>query len=427
MKRNKLITAIMLIFTSLLFSEGFSEYFKLRTAEIYTQNHSDSTIVLNDNAGWERITDIYNGLYRFRLNKDQDTDALSDRIETLIDDIDDEKIKNLTTYENDLITAFLYGSLAYIHSGEPSYSMFSSVKKARKLFIRLSKDFKKPDSEFGTALTDIALGMYFQDSFWIRSVLGYEGKIQKGLKKLDAIAFSECMTTAEANMFLTEYYAGVLQDHRRSIKYSQNLYSVYPGSKYFAYLYARDLYHTGKVKEAYLFFKKINDGIGDEYFGFEYESVIYEAKCLFLTGSDDRAKAVLEYAENIHKGYLTDKFRNEWLFSVRLRQEAVFRPANYSGDPYSVSDDELLRKAVIYFDHGFFREAARSVENIENKTPEAFLILLRTVVNMADFTKAARIIDLLEDNYPDFMDDDPDRLRVEMIKNIVLNYMETVK
>ena len=424
MKRNNLIPAILLIFTSVLFSESFSEYFKIRTAETYTQSHSDSVISGIENAGWERIADVYNALYRFRLNKDQNTDALSDRIENLLDDIEDENIKELTAYESDLIKAFLYGSLAYIRSGEPSYSMFSSVKKARKLFINLSEDFKRPDSEFGTALTDIALGMYFQDSFWIRSVLGYEGNVQNGLRKLDGIAFSACLTASEANLFMIEYYAGVLQDHRRSIKYSRNLFSNYPGSKYFTYLYARDLYHTGKVREAYPFFKKINDEIGDEYFGFEYESVIYEAKCMYITGSADKGIEILKYAEIIHKGYLTEKFRNEWLFSVRLRQEIIYRPENYSGENFDLSDDELERKAFLYFDHGYFRETARALSNIKNRNPESYLMELRAAVNMSDFEKAAQITEFLKDHYPDHLKKHKDSHRIRLLNNIINNYME---
>ncbi len=424
MKRNNLITAIMFIFTSLLSSDGFSEYFEIRKAEIYTQSHSDSMIAIKD-SGWNRIFDIYNELFRYRLKKDTDTEGLLDRIETLIGDIDDGKISGLTDYENDFITAFLYGSIAYIQSEDPSYSMFSSVKKARKLFAGLSKDYKKTDSEFGSALTDIALGMYFHDSFWIRSVLGYEGDIQRGLRYLDDIAFKDCITQTEANLFLIEYYADILQDHRRSIKYSLNLVSNHPGSKYFTYLYARDLYHTGKIKEAYRIFRKINDDVGNEYFAFEYSSVIYEAKCMYITGSSDKGVEILKYAEMIHKGYLTEKFRNEWLFSVRLRQEIIFRPENFSGENFDLSDDELERKAFLYFDHGYFRETARALSNLKNKHPGSYLLNLRAAVNMSDFEKAGKIARYMEDNNSSYLKKHKDALRISILNNIINNYLET--
>jgi len=423
MKRNNFIISIIFIFTSLLFSEGFSEYFKIRTDEIYTQNHSDSMIAMNE-TGWNRIFDIYNELFRYRLKKDTDTKALLEKIETLIDDIEDDNIKDLKMYETDLITAFLYGSIAYLRSGEPSYAMFSSVKSSRKLFQKLSREYNRPDSNFGTALTDIALGMYFHDSFWIRSVLGYKGNIQKGLRHLDEIALKDCITQTEANLFLIEYYADILQDHRRSIKYSQNLYSVYPDSKYFTYLYARDLYHTGRIRESCAFFKKINNEIGNEYFGFEYRSIIYESKCYHITGSEAGGAEILKYAENIHKGYITEKFRNEWAFSVRLRQEVIFRPENFSGDNFDLSDDELERKAAIYFDHGYFRETARAVSNIKNRNPESYLLDLRAAMNMSDFEKAGQLIDFLKDHHPGHLKKHKDALRIRIMNNIINNYLE---
>ena len=420
---SRILVLILILSAKILCADFFSA-FKFFSSDIYSAQDIVYSTEIKD-SGWNRIFDIYDELFRYRLKKDTDTEVLLEKIEILIEDIEDDNIEDLKMYEKDLITAFLYGSIAYIRSGEPSYSMFSPVKKARKLFQKLSVEYNRPDSDFGTALTDIALGMYFQDSFWIRSILGYKGNIQKGLRHLDEIAFKDCITQTEANLFLIEYYADILQDHRRSIKYSQNLISNHPESKYFTYLYARDLYHTGKVKESYMFLKKINDDIGKEYFGFEYSSVIYEAKCMYVSGSADKGAEILKYAEIIHKGYLTEKFRNEWLFSVRSRQEIIYRPENFSGDNFDLSDDELERKAAIYFDHGYFRETARAVSNIKNRNPESYLLDLRAAVNMSDFEKADKIVRYMEDNSSSYFKKHKDALRISILNNIINNYLET--
>ncbi|MDY0017267.1 MAG: hypothetical protein RBS89_05465 [Candidatus Delongbacteria bacterium] len=420
---SRILVLILILSAKILCADFFSA-FKFFSSDIYSAQDIVYSTEIKD-SGWNRIFDIYDELFRYRLKKDTDTEVLIEKIEILIEDIEDDDIKDLKMYERDLITAFLYGSIAYIQSVEPSYSMFSPVKKARKLFQKLSSEYNRPDSDFGTALTDIALGMYLQDSFWIRTVLGYKGNIQKGLRHLDEIAFKDCITQTEANLFLIEYYADILQDHRRSIKYSQNLISNHPESKYFTYLYARDLYHTGKVKESYMFLKKLNDDIGKEYFGFEYSSVIYEAKCMYISGSADKGVEILKYAEIIHKGYLTEKFRNEWLFSVRSRQEIIYRPENFSGDNFDLSDDELERKAAIYFDHGYFRETARAVSNIKNRNPESYLLDLRAAVNMSDFEKADKIVRYMEDNSSSYFKKHKDALRISILNNIINNYLET--
>jgi hypothetical protein len=392
---------------------------------MFVSNFADTAVVTPQNAGWEKMVTVYSEIIKFRLQPLSGTEELSDNVEEIIDSLEDGDIAGLNAYESELITAFLYGSLAYINSDDPSFKMFFNIRKAKRLFKKLNSDYKKQDSEFGTALTDIALGMYFQGSFWVRSVLRYEGNIFQGLKILDEIAFKDCMTRIEANLFMIEYYSDILNDHRSSIKYSQNLYSLYTDSKYFMYLYAKDLYHTGKIREAYVIFKKVNDNIGtDRYLGFEYESIIYEAKCLYLTGTPEKGLEVLKYAENIHAGYITEQFRDNWVFSVGIRQKVLFRPEPYPPEDYSVSDDELERKSKILFDHGFFRETARMISNIKKKNAGSYITDLRAAINMADFEKAEKLIQFLEDEYSGFMENNPDRLRMRILINITMNYLE---
>ncbi len=417
------VLGIFILISDLL-SSGFENSFRSFSDSLYsggTYSYSEKEVA----SGWNKIYDVYTDIYKFRLHADRNRDKLSDKIKELTEELNKKKVRDLNSYENDLIAALLDGSLAYINSDEPSYSMFSSVKKTRKSFNRLSKNHKKTDSEFGIALTDIALGVYFHDSFWIRSVMGYGGNIFKGLRTLDEIAFSESVTSVESCLFLIEYFSEILGDHRNSLKYSRYLQGEYPDSKYFSYLCAKDLFHTGKIKEAGILFKKINDDISEEsYYGFEYESVIYEAKCFYLLGRADKGAEVIKYAESIHSGYMTENFKDEWVFSVRMRQEIIFRPENYADTNTGISIDELERRHAVLFDHGYFRDISKYNIKSEERTPYIALIQLRAAVNISDFKKAGEILNYLENSHSGFIKKHKDRLRIKIIRNIIMNFLE---
>jgi len=267
--------------------------------------------------------------------------------------------------------------------------------------------------------------MYFQDSFWVNSVLGYNGNIFKGLKDLDKTAYEGSITKIEANLFLIEYFGLILKDHNSSVRYSKNLHEINQDSKYFKYLYAKDLYHTGKIQKACALFKEINSDISDKFYAYQYDSIIYEAKCLYITGSESEADEVISYAAKIHDGYILQKFRNEWKSSVKIRQEVVFRPQYAAGIvKTTLSDDELKRTAYIYFDHGYFRETVKSIEAVKKTDPEAAVLKFRTAVVMQDWKKAERINAQLKSDFEDFFDGHPDRSRLEIMKNIVRNHLE---
>jgi hypothetical protein len=405
---------ILLFLSAGLFSADFFSYYAEFSQKLYQDNEIIHVPAVKSR-GWDRIFSLYEQLYELRLQKETDTDDLCDEVEDVIDDIDDGVITGLSKYEKEFLSALFYGSLAYIKSSDPGLGMFRDVRRSKKLFEEMNLKYRTSDTAFGGALSEIALGMYFQNSFWVNSVLGYNGNILKGLKDLDNIAFSGEITKIEANLFLIEYFGIILKDHNSSVRYSRNLFEINQGSKYFKYLYARDLYHNGKIKQAYIIFKDINGSISDRFYAFQYESVIYEARCLYISGEIQEAEAVIKYASGIHDGYILKKFRNEWISSVRIRREIVFRPQYaYGADP-ALSDDELRRSAFIYFDHGFFREAARTIDAIKKPLPEVNVLKFKTAVIMQDWKRAEKIYDIHGSEF----DDDPDRARIGLLINIM--------
>ncbi|HAQ60982.1 TPA: hypothetical protein DCR49_03135 [Candidatus Delongbacteria bacterium] len=414
---------ILLFLSAGLFSADFFSYYADFTQKLY----QDKKIVYESSIrsnGWDRIFSLYIKLYEFRLQKPADVDKLYSDIDDVIEDIDDNVLKGLTSYEKEFLTASLHGSLAYIKSSDPSFGMFRNIRKSKNKFEELNKKYKTADTAFGSALTEIALGMYFQNSFWVNSILGYNGNILKGQKELDLIAFNGNITKIEANLFLIEYFGMILKDHNSAIKYSKNLCDSYHGSKYFKYLYAWDLFHTGKIQQAYLLFKDINSNISNRFYAYQYESIIYEAKCLYLTGKGSDADEVISYASKIHDGYIIQKFKNEWRSSVKLRQEAIFRPQYAGGINLKLSDDELKRTADVYFDHGFFRETVLLAEGIKKTDPEILVLRFRTAVIMQDWKKADRLYNEIDSGFEEFLDSHPDRTRLEVMKNIVSNHLD---
>jgi hypothetical protein len=374
--------------------------------------------------GWDKIFTLYSKLYDHRLMKIADTENLSDEIDDVIEDISDKRFKGLSEYEKELLTAILYGSLAYLESSDPSFAMFRNIKKSLNLFTALSKKYKTVDSEFGSALSQIALVLYFEDSFWVNSVLGNKGNIQKGLRKLDEISQNGIVSKVEASLFLIEYYADILHDHSSSVRYTKGLYDRYPDSKYFRYLYARDLYHTGKIRQALEHFRSVNTNISDKFYPFEYISIIYEAKCLYILNENEAAKEVAKYASDIHDGFILENFRKQWMNSVNIRQEVIFR-AQYSGETdLNLSEDELNRTAHILFDHCYFRELNRLLDKSGSKEFEMKILNLKTKIIMGEWIKAKNFLDGLVSDHKKDLKNYNDRKRFELLKNIVFSYTE---
>lgn len=376
---------------------------------------------------WDRICSVYSDIYDHRLNRTEDTEVLEDKIEETIKLLNKDKILRITPYEKEFLTASLYGSLAYIRSDDPSFGMLRNVNKADGRFSRIEKTYKTADSGFGSALKNIAMGMYFENSFWVGRPFGSKGDIFDGIISLDKIAFGGEISKAESNLFLIEYFADVLKDHHSSLKYSDNLFGMYPDSRFFKYLYARDLYHTGKIKKALELFRSVNGSLSDKFRPFDYESVIYEAKCHYILGEEEKAKSVIDYAAGIHDGYILDSFRNSWIYSVKIRQEAVFRVQNLPGFTGGLSDDENKRMMEVYFDHGYFRELKRLAETLSAKDAETLVLEFRTAVITGDWDTAKKTIDILKNEHEKNFESNTDRKRLELLVNITDNYIRNKK
>lgn len=425
MKYKIIPVVIFFFFTAVSGSEFFS-YFGDFTEAIYTETefaHSQHAF----SSGWDRVCGIYADIYDYRINRTGDISLLEDKIEDIIKSLKKDKIKRITPYEKEFLTASLYGSLAYIRSEDPSFGMLRNVNKATDRFTRLEKTYKTADSEFGTALSEIALGLYFENSFWISTVLRKKGDISKGIIKLNRIAFEGEISKIESNLFLIEYFADILKDHNSSVKYSENLNKIYQESRYFRYLYAKDLYHTGHIRNALKLFRSVNDSLSDRFYTFDYESIIYEAKCLYILNENDKAQNVLKYASDIHDGYILENFRNDWLYSVKIRQEAVFRIQNSPAVAQKLSDDEQKRIIAVYFDHGYFRELKRLAGAMTEKDAETLVLEFRTAVIMGEWVGAQEIIKQIKKEYERDFERNIDRKRLEILINIKDNFLRTKK
>ena len=412
----KTFAIFVLSMLSAVSGADFFSYFGDFTSALYTESKFVHTQYAVSN-GWDRICGVYSGLHDFRMKAETDTKKLSGEIETVIKDLNKNSIIRLSPYEKDFLTASLYGSLAYLKSDKPSLSMLRDLRKSLDLFSRLEKKYDTTDSSFGTALSEIALSVYFENSFWVRSVLRRQGDILKGIRELDNIVMNGGFAKTEAALFLTEYYSLILNDGNSSKIYTEILNKQYPGSRYFAFLYAKDLYHSGKIREALRLFRKINGSLGDRFYPFDYESVIYEVKCLFIMGDNDSATAVLEYAEIIHDGYMISLLRNEWRYSVSLRQDVIFGIHHrFATMSERMSEDEIFRTAEVLFDHGFFREVLMLISR-QSRDIRLLHIELRSNVNLGNWEESKRLMTKLERSKN--ISTHSEKGRLELIRNII--------
>jgi tetratricopeptide (TPR) repeat protein len=425
MKFRIIFYTVLCLFAALFGSDFFS-YFNNYTTALYSEKefiHSQYSV----SNGWDKICGVYADIYNYRINSTGDITILNEKIEDIIKSLKRNKIKRITPYENEFLTASLYGSLAYIRSEDPSFGMLRNVDKAMDRFRDLEKTYKTTDSGFGSALSEIALGLYFENSFWVSTVFGKKGDISKGIIKLNSIAFNGDISKIESNLFLIEYFADILRDHNSSVKYSENLNKIYPGSRYFKYLYAKDLYHTGKIRSALRLFRSVNDSLSDRFYTFDYESIIYETKCLYILNENDKAQNTLKYASDIHDGFILHNLRNDWLYSVKIRQEAVFRIQNSPVIAQKLSDDEKKRIIAVYFDHGYFRELKRLTGTMTGKDAETLILEFRTAVIMNEWNKADEIMDILENKHEKNFERNIDIKRLEILINIKDNFLRTKK
>ena len=414
----KIAAILILSVLSMVSGSNFFSYFEEYTSALYTEKefvHSQYAV----SNGWDRICGVYSGLHEYRMKAETDTKRLSEDIEKLIKSLNKNSIVRLTPYEKDFLTASLYGSLAYLKSESPSLSMLRDLRRALGLFNRLENLYDIADSSFGTALSEIALSVYFENSFWVNRVVRKRGNILKGIQELDNIVMRGGFAKTEAALFLTEYYSLILNDGNSSKIYSEILYKRYPGSRYFAFLYAKDLYHSGNIREALRLFRMINGSLGERFYPFDYESLIYEIKCLYITGDNDSAAIVLEYTENIHDGYMISQLRNEWRYSVPIRQDVIFGIHHrFAKMSERMSEDEIFRTAEVLFDHGLFREVLMLISG-RSSDMKLLYIELRSNVNLGNWEESKHLMSKLEKSKN--ISTHSEKGRLDLIKNIIDN------
>ena len=212
-------------------------------------------------------------------------------------------------------------------------------------------------------------------------------------------------------------------DHSASLEYTKYLNQLFLTSKYFKYLFAKDLYHTGKIDQAFNLFKEVNTDISNEYYPYEYNSLIYEIKCLYLQDREDMAVEVLSYTQSIHDGYLINEL-DEWKYTLKRRKDILykFEKLNFR-DIKDITKNEHDKKLTmnVLFDHGYFNEIFTLV-NYKDK-PEFLLLYFRSALILEEYKTASQLFKILESEHEDFLDDHQDIGRIIILKNILDNVL----
>ncbi|MCK4979709.1 MAG: hypothetical protein KAS62_04895 [Candidatus Delongbacteria bacterium] len=421
MKIHKTILILLFFISAVCFSADFFDYLKDNNTKLYN-NEKQLVTELSIRNHWYEISDIYYQLYKYRLGAETDIDDLEDRIDDVIDKLEDDDIKGLTDYETSMLITLLYGIKSYVNSTEVSIRGFGDLKKSYKLSRQFFKDNSTVDSKFCSSLISLVLAAYFENSFWIKDIMGYDGNVIQSLVYLNNISNEGDLLKTEASIFLSEFYSKILLDHRNSIIYTEKLKDSYQECKYFKFLYAKDLYHTGKIDSAYKLFREVDIKITNNYYPFEYVSLIYEIKCLYVKEKDEIAEEVLKYAKNIHEGYLTGNL-NKWKYSLKRRKEIIhrFEKLNFRDiDDITKNDHDIKLTSEILFDHCYFSELTEII-NVDNNDPDLLLLQFRSMMSLKKYKSAEQVLEILGTKHEDFLDDHEDIGRIKILKNILDN------
>ncbi|MDA3884410.1 MAG: hypothetical protein PF638_02345 [Candidatus Delongbacteria bacterium] len=419
---NKFIIFLLLI-SAVCLPADFLNYFKEYSYKLYNNDKKLYLKRSTDNK-WYLITDIYYQLYKHRLGADINIDQVENEIDEVVDSIEDGIVKEITGYEKELIISMMYGIKCYISSTDISIGNLSDLRKSYKLSEKIKNKSKKIESSFGSALTNLVVATYFENSFWIKDVFGYEGDILESVQNLKKISGEDNLFKIESSLALVEFYSKLLYDHRSSIEYTKDLNQNYPESKYFKFLYAKDLYQTGEIETAYRMFKNVNSDISKNYYPYEYSSLIYEIKCLYLLDKDYLVIDLINYTKRIHDGYLLKQL-DKWKSSLKRRKKIIyqFEELNFR-DIKDISKNEHDKKITshVLFDHGYFKELVSLVNYKEE--PELLLLYFRAALILGEHRTANELFEILESKHEDFLDDHPDNGRIIILKNILDNRFE---
>ena len=242
---------------------------------------------------WYRISDIYSSFFQFRLSSSKEQrEFLGEKIKDVIDDLDDDKVKNLTSYEIKMIKAVLYGMSAYIYVEDSFLSPYMDGKKSLGLFDELKQDYPESiDTEFGSSMSLMYKPLFFEDNFFVSSLYIEKGDLAKGLYKLDKLAFNGNVTMIESNFVLIDFYSNLLQDYNKANIYTTNLMQLSnKNNYYFSFLHAKNLFNLEQYEKALELFISINNDISNKFYPYNYNSLIYEIKCSIKLGKNIRAE-----------------------------------------------------------------------------------------------------------------------------------------
>ncbi|MBN2790153.1 MAG: hypothetical protein JXR69_08180 [Candidatus Delongbacteria bacterium] len=423
MNSIKILFFLTLLLSNNVKSDSFTEFFLKNNHKILNEEKELVTPVSIENK-WYIISDIYFDLQRFRMGEEIDTDIFNENVERTIDDIENDFITGLNTYEKDILVSILNSMILYVNSSETSIGDFSRFRSNFRLSKNIEEKYGTVDSGFTYMLSSLVSVLFFQDSFWIKNILGYKGDVKNSLKMLDYISDHGDLFKDESSLFLSKFYSNILLDHISSLRYTSKLILSYPKSKYIRYLYAVDLYHTGKIKGSYEYFSQVNSELSDQYYPFEYSSLIYEIKCLLLLDKGYLAEEVINYAKQIHEGYLLEELK-KWKLSLDRRKEIVYRfeELNFR-DIQDITKNDNDKKVTlnILFDHGYYEEVLGSYS--EDKSNELMILYLRTAVILKRYDIAERIFEMLKNDYENILEEHPDKGRLKLLRNYVVNVLQ---
>jgi len=418
MLKNFTISIIFL--SAVCLPADFLNYFKEYSHKLYDNDKKSLSNRSTENK-WYLITDIYYQLYKHRLATDINIDQVENEIDKVVYSIEDGIVKEITDYEKELMISMLYGMKCYISSTDITIGNLSDLRKSYKLSEKLKNKSKKVESLFGSALTNLVVATYFENSFWIKDVFGYEGDILESVENLKKISSEDNLFEIESSLALVEFYSKLLYDHRSSLEHTKKLNINYPESKYFKFLYAKDLFHTGKIQKAFTLFQSVNNEISKNYYPFEYSSLIYEVKCLYLLNKEYLVTDLKSYIKIIHDGYMLKQL-DKWKSSLKRRKEIIyqFEKLNFR-DIKEITKNEHDKKITtnILFDYGYFNELFDLLNY--NDKPEFLLLYFRTALILGEYKSAVQLFEVLEHSHEEYLDDQQDIGRIMILKNILDN------
>lgn len=267
---------------------------------IYTNNVDSFQTYSTSIKSLEKAFLAYSHFWNYRIQGKTNKKELTNEIEQCIEELEDIDKNKLSDYYKKLFLGLLYGIKAYINVEDSFLQPINSARKSLNIFEELNTEHPTSDALFGKAASMLMQPLYFEDSFFITSILGYNHKIQNGIKLLDKISQTGTVTGTEATLLLIEYYEKIMGNIQKANKYSLRTLQKNTKSTYFQFIHANHLFKLGKYQKALTIFTKINNNLEDKFYPFHFSSIILEAKCYTYLKKFDKAQLIIAYARKIY-------------------------------------------------------------------------------------------------------------------------------